>query len=152
MKKSLKIFIILILLGSFTSVYAREESNIDLDVVEEGLRIANVGTEVGLVDMKASEVTNGSAGDSFKGVVETILGFLQVISGLLSVVIIAVTGFKYITETPDMRNELKKSMVPIVVGLLLVFFATTIAKFFIGVFEAHPTTNGSGSATYPSHD
>ncbi len=131
MKKILKIFMVLILLGSFTSVYAREESSVDLDVVEEPvLKIASVAEKVG--DVTAKPVDDSS---TMVTVVGTVLGFLQVISGLLSVVIIAVTGFRYITETPDMRNELKKSMVPIVVGLLLVFFATTIAKFFIGVFE-----------------
>ncbi len=93
------------------------------------------GTVSGLMTDVESETNTNIDSDSLTSVISTVLGFLQVISGLLSVVIIAVAGFKYITETPDMKNEVKKTMVPIVVGLLLVFFATTIAKFFVGVFE-----------------
>ncbi len=78
---------------------------------------------------------NDSAINGVKAVVENILGFLQLLSGLLAVILIAVTGFRYIVDTPDVKSELKKSMVPIIVGLLLVFFATTIAKFFVGIFE-----------------
>ncbi len=69
-------------------------------------------------------------------VVNRLLGFLQVASALLAVVMIAATGFRYIMETPEMKNELKKSMIPIIVGILLVFFAASIAKFFIGIFSA----------------
>jgi type IV secretory pathway VirB2 component (pilin) len=87
------------------------------------------------------EIESATAGTSNEGttalakVVKNILSFLQIASGLVAVIMIAVTGFRYIIETPDMKQELKKSMIPIVVGILLVFFATTIAKFFIGIFS-----------------
>ena len=48
---------------------------------------------------------------------------------------VAVTGFRYIVETPEVKGELKKNMFPIIVGIILVFFATSIAKFFIGIFN-----------------
>ena len=64
-----------------------------------------------------------------------ILTFLQVASGIAAVIMIAVTGFRYIVETPEVKGELKKNMFPIIVGIILVFFATSIAKFFIGIFN-----------------
>ncbi len=64
-----------------------------------------------------------------------ILTFLQIASGIAAVIMIAVTGFRYIIETPEVKGELKKNMLPIVIGLVLVFFATSIAKFFIGMFN-----------------
>ncbi len=64
-----------------------------------------------------------------------ILTFLQVASGIAAVIMIAVTGFRYIIETPEVKGELKKNMFPIIVGIVLVFFATSIAKFFIGIFN-----------------
>ena len=75
------------------------------------------------------------AGD-FATVASRVLTFLQIASGIMAIIMIAVTGFRYIVETPDMKSELKKSMIPIIVGILLVFFATSIAKFFINVFGA----------------
>lgn len=73
--------------------------------------------------------------DNLTTVVSKILGFIQIASGLLSIVMIAWTGFRYIIETPEMKSELKKNLIPIVVGFLLVFMASTIAKFVIGMFE-----------------
>lgn len=87
--------------------------------------------------------TNDTTGtEGFVKVVNNLLGFLQIASGLIAVVMIAVTGFRYIIETPEMKNELKKSMVPIIVGILLVFFATSIAKFFIGIFSSGDGNSG----------
>ncbi len=68
-------------------------------------------------------------------VASSILKFLQIASGIAAVIMIAVNGFRYIVETPDVKGELKKNMFPIIVGILLVFFATTIARFFIGIFS-----------------
>ena len=64
-----------------------------------------------------------------------ILTFLQVISGVFAIIMIAVTGFRYIIETADVKKELKQSMLPIIIGILLVFFATSIAKFIVNIFK-----------------
>lgn len=61
--------------------------------------------------------------------------FLQVASGIAAVIMIAVTGFRYIIETPEVKGELKKNMFPIIVGMILVFFALSIANFFLGMFN-----------------
>ena len=67
-------------------------------------------------------------------VIGTLLNFLQIASGLIAVLMIAVVGFGYIV-TPDaeMKTEFKKKGLPIIVGIVLVFGAASIAKFFIGV-------------------
>ncbi len=87
----------------------------------------------------AMEKVNGNAnvGDT-SGLTEVagkILTFLQVISGIFAIIMIAVTGFRYIIETADVKKELKQSMLPIIVGILLVFFATSIAKFIVNIFD-----------------
>ena len=79
------------------------------------------------------DAVNGNAniGDT-KGITDVasrILTFLQVISGVFAIIMIAVVGFNYIVETPDGKAELKKKMLPIVIGIILVYFATSIAKF-----------------------
>ncbi len=63
-----------------------------------------------------------------------IVVFLQVASGIAAVIMIAVTGFRYVIETPEVKGELKKNMFPIIVGMVLVFFAVSIARFFLGMF------------------
>lgn len=73
--------------------------------------------------------------DKLSSLAGRILTFLQIASGIAAVIMIAVTGFRYIIETPEVKGELKKNMFPIIVGIVLVFFATSIAKFFIGIFN-----------------
>ena len=65
-----------------------------------------------------------------------ILNFLQIASGLTSVIMIAFTGFKLIFEVnPKVVKETKKTMFPIVFGIVLTFGAASIAKFIIGAVE-----------------
>lgn len=66
-------------------------------------------------------------------VVGKILGFLQIASGLTSVIMIAFIGFKLITTMPNARGELKEKLFPILIGIVLVFGATSIGKFIISV-------------------
>lgn len=66
-------------------------------------------------------------------VIGKLLGFLQVASGLVAVLMIAIVGFNYIISTPEIKDEMKKKMLPIIIGIVLVFGATSIAKFLIGV-------------------
>ena len=93
-------------------------------------RAENV-TEI-VQNIKGGEDVDGAG--ELGNVANKILSFLQVASGIAAVVVIAVTGFRYIIETPEVKGELKKNMFPIIVGILLVFFAATIANFFIGIF------------------
>ena len=46
---------------------------------------------------------------------------------------IAIVGFNYIISTPEVKDEMKKKMLPIIIGIVLVFGATSVAKFLIGV-------------------
>lgn len=62
-----------------------------------------------------------------------LLGFLQIASGLVAILMIAIVGFNYIVSTPDVKDEMKKKMLPIIIGLVIVFGAVSIAKFILGV-------------------
>lgn len=66
-------------------------------------------------------------------VIGTILGFLQVASGLTSVIMIAFLGFKLLTETPEVKGQVKERFLPIIIGLVVVFGAVSISRFVIGV-------------------
>ena len=67
-----------------------------------------------------------------QGLIGNLVGFLQIASGLAAVFMIAFTGFNYIVGTPELKNEMKAKMLPIIVGLILVFGAVSIAKFILG--------------------
>ncbi len=79
-----------------------------------------------------SNPDQGTSG-SLASIVGRLLGFLQVASGLVAILMLAVTGFNYIIATPDVKDEMKKKMLPIIIGIILVFGAVSFAKFIMGV-------------------
>ena len=103
--------------------------------------LGTVSTNISMADSPTDvmESVTGNSDDidtsGLTNVAGKILTFLQVISGVFAIIMIAVTGFRYIIETADVKKELKQSMLPIIIGILLVFFATSIAKFIVNIFK-----------------
>ena len=69
-----------------------------------------------------------------------VLGFLQWIALVGGVIIIAVLGVKYMMGSLEEKAEYKKSMIPLVVGVVVVMGATTIANLLIKTFTVTPGT------------
>ena len=105
-------------------------------VMPKNIALAADSASSAIDDIEGKTGNQGIEGtDKLTEVAGRILTFLQIASGVAAVIMIAVTGFRYIVETPEVKGELKKNMFPIIVGIILVFFATSIAKFFIGIFN-----------------
>ena len=84
-----------------------------------------------------SDVTASIGNELASNVIKKLLAFLQLASALIAVVVIAFTGFKYVFDNDvEVKNEMKKKMLPIVIGMILVFSATTVAKFLLGIVRA----------------
>lgn len=86
-----------------------------------------------------SSVINGiniQAGQtqSMQDLAGKILGFIRNIALIGGVVIIAVLGLKYMMGSLEEKSEYKKSMIPLVVGIVVVMSATTIAKLLFDTF------------------
>lgn len=62
-----------------------------------------------------------------------ILGLIQVASAILAVVLIAVFGFKFILGSASEKADYQKSFIPLIVGLVVVFAATSIFKLLMGI-------------------
>ena len=69
-----------------------------------------------------------------------IIGILQTVGVVLSVVILTILGIKYMMGSAEEKAEYKKTMIPYVVGAILIFAASTIAnvvyQFAIGLNTA----------------
>ncbi len=63
-----------------------------------------------------------------------ILGFLQWIALIGGVLIIAILGIKYMMGSLEEKAEYKKSMIPLIVGIVVVMGATTIANLLVNTF------------------
>lgn len=62
-----------------------------------------------------------------------VIGLIQVASVILAVVLIAVFGFKFIMGSANEKADYQKSFIPLIVGLVVVFAATSIAKVIMSI-------------------
>lgn len=67
----------------------------------------------------------------------SIVGILQVVGIVLSVVVLIVLGIKYMMGSAEEKAEYKKTMMPYIVGAALIFAASALAQviyqFFTGI-------------------
>ena len=69
-----------------------------------------------------------SAGDSKIGkVINIVIGILQVVGTGISLIVISILGIKYILASPSDKADVKKNIMPILIGCILLFAAVNIA-------------------------
>ncbi len=70
---------------------------------------------------------------------QSIVGILQTVGIVLSVIVLIVLGIKYMMGSAEEKAEYKKTMIPYVVGAALIFaasaFAQVVYQFFTGVAQ-----------------
>ena len=71
---------------------------------------------------------SGTATSAFDSIGNKIIGMVQAIGTIVSVLIIIVLGIKYMMGSAEEKAEYKKTMIPYLVGAVLIFLAPTIAN------------------------
>ena len=95
------------------------------------LTICSIAFNILAVDITPGEVTGASATAKVTGIDtlgNNIVKILQTAGVVLSVVILIVLGIKYMLGSAEEKAEYKKTMIPYVVGAVLLFAATTIVN------------------------
>jgi len=59
---------------------------------------------------------------------QRIMGIVQTVGVVVAVVILMVLGIKYMMGSAEEKAEYKKTMMPYIIGAILIFGATTIAN------------------------
>lgn len=67
-------------------------------------------------------------GDDTETIGNNILGIIQIIGTLVSVGAIMILGIKYMVGSTEERAEYKKSMIPYIIGAVILFAAVNIAN------------------------
>ena len=70
--------------------------------------------------------TNGTGVAGITGIGNKVIGFLQVGGSVLAVGVLVVLGIKYMMGSAEEKAEYKKTMVPYIVGAVLIFGAVNI--------------------------
>ena len=113
MKKYLKIFAIILLVMLVavvlsTTVYAREIGGVNID--------PNAGT----------------AGDTVGTIGNTVIGIIQVVGIVIAVAVLVVIGIKYMMGSAEEKAEYKKTLLPYIIGAVLIAAAPFIAQMIFG--------------------
>ncbi|MCI8617112.1 MAG: hypothetical protein HFJ60_02495 [Clostridia bacterium] len=119
MKKTVKILTVLLLaviLVSFAS-----------NVLAAGTPL-NPGDLANKIDYGNTADTNNLMTQAGK-----IMGLIRNISVIAAVIIIMVLGVKYMLGSVEEKADYKKSFMPLIVGIILVVAATSIASFIFGI-------------------
>lgn len=98
----------------------------------------------------------GKLGDegAFKHKVGLILGVLNIVGFIVSVITIMIIGFKYMIGSVEDKASYKKVMLPWIIGAILVFTGTTIPNMLFNIGTSlsdeatkteHKTPNGDSS-------
>ena len=93
-------------------------------IVSMGASIVCAATDIGGVSI---DPKTENTGDITK-VGNKIMGILQVVGVLIAVIILMVLGIKYMMSSAEEKAEYKKTMIPYIVGAILIFAAATIAN------------------------
>lgn len=67
-------------------------------------------------------------------VVSNVLGFIQWAAIIGGIIIISVLGIKYMMGSLEEKAEYKKSLIPLIVGIVVVMGATSIASILFNTF------------------
>ena len=82
---------------------------------------------------------NVESGDALQ-LAQKAAGWIRNISVIAAVIIIMIIGVKYILGSVEEKAEYKKTFMPLIIGIILVVAATTIATFIFNAVD----TNGEG--------
>lgn len=77
-----------------------------------------------------------------QGLVNTIIGWLTGIGMAVSVIVLLVLGIKYMIGSAEEKAEYKKTMIPYLVGAVLVFGASAIAQVVYSIAKQAGETTG----------
>lgn len=84
------------------------------------------GADLG--DLNAYGGGSGGSSQKLEEKAETILGVIQVVGIVVSVVMLMIIGIKYMMGSLEERAEYKETLKPYIIGAFLIFSGTTIPQ------------------------
>lgn len=90
-------------------------------------------------DYEPENLTNAQNASKLQSAGNTIVGVIQIIGTILSVAVLGVIGIKYMIGSVEERAEYKRTMMPYIIGAVLVFGITNILEIIVtitGIFNS----------------
>lgn len=108
-----------------------------LSVLLIAIMLLSTASTVFATQIKPEDVTEiyptGTSATNLKNTAGKILGWIRNIAAIAAVIIIAVLGIKFMIGSTEERAEYKKSFLPLIVGIVVVLSATTLAGWLFSI-------------------
>ncbi len=82
----------------------------------------------------------GTGTDKFDNIGKRIIGMVQAIGSIASVLVLVILGIKYMMGSAEEKAEYKKTFIPYLVGAILVFAAANVASMIYNFANTITTT------------
>ena len=82
---------------------------------------------------------NGANSEELKQKTGNVLGIVQVIGSVVSVIILMAIGIKYMLGSVEEKANIKNSLIAYIAGCVVVFGAFTIWKIVVTILQSAPT-------------
>ncbi len=106
--------------------------------------LANIVFGAGIINSLSGDKTDKiTASGSMTDLGGKIIGAIQIIGIIIAIVVLLVLGIKYMVGSAEEKAEYKKTMMPYVVGALLIFAASTIVNLLYSVINSAANPSGS---------
>ena len=124
MKKTVKIIsTILLAIMLLTSISTVALAKVDLDKTLQGV-----------------ESATGGDGEQIATVGGNIVNIIQIVGIVVAVIVLLVIGIKYMIGSASEKAEYKKTMIPYLVGAVLIFASTTIVNVVYNIANGFNAT------------
>ena len=118
MKKTVKIISIILLVTMLLATIASS-----VYAADPGSTLDKINGESNVDDQQLVDIGN------------KIVNIIQVVGIVIAVVILLVIGIKYMVGSASDKAEFKKSMIPYLVGAILIFAGTSLVKVIYSVLK-----------------
>ena len=122
--------IISLILFSFVAVNILFNSNI---FAVDKTTMVGTGFNPGVIDTNQKNPLDYN--QDIKGVVNRITSTVITVLQILAVAGVVICGVKYMITSADQKADIKKSMISVVIGCVIVFATSTVVQFIINAFE-----------------
>ena len=129
MKKTIKIITILLIIISITMLIPKS-------------LMAGTTTQI-----KPSDITGEHAGNDKLGIEfqDKLIEIIRTIGVFMAVGVLMVIGIKYISGSIEEKAQYKKSMLPYIIGCVILFGASTIAPEIVEIFKENDEIEDIGN-------
>lgn len=96
---------------------------------------AALSDELEQLDASVKSDENQSDTSSIRAMAAKIINLIRNVAVIAGVLILTILGFKYMMGSPEEKSDYKKSLIPLVVGILVIMAASQIMAMIFSFLE-----------------